>query len=354
MKTHHLPLLLLLSLLPPPPATAAAAPSNITAVFAFGDSTLDPGNNNYLKTIFRADHPPYGRDFPGHSPTGRFTDGKLMTDFLVGAMGLKKDGILKAYLSPSISSDDLATGVSFASAGTGLDVVTSSLSNVASMDAQVGYFKEYLGKVGLTAAQVGEALFVIGAGSNDMMFNYYTLPTRRSMGLDGYHALLLQNLQSFVKQLYNMGARKFSIAGLPPIGCLPVQITAGNILPPRVPPQKGCVAEQNTDSEAYNKKLQTLFGALSASMAGSKVVYVDIYTPLLDMVTNPNKYGFEETGRGCCGTGLIEMGPTCDSIMPTCADASKYLFWDAVHPSQAAYNALATEFAKTVLPHLIN
>ncbi|KAK1322488.1 GDSL esterase/lipase [Acorus calamus] len=61
-------------------------------------------------------------------------------------------------------------------------------------------------------------------------------------------------------------------------------------------------------------------------MAGSKVVYVDIYTPLLDMVTNPNKYGFEETGRGCCGTGLIEMGPTCDSFTPTCADASKYLF----------------------------
>ncbi|KAK1322483.1 GDSL esterase/lipase [Acorus calamus] len=203
MKTHHLPLLLLLlllSLLPQPP-TAAASPSNITAIFAFGDSTLDPGNNNYLNTIFRADHPPYGRDFPDHSATGRFSVHRRQTDDRLSGRrhGLKKDGILKAYLSPSVSSDDLGTGVSFASAGTGLDVVTSSLSNVASMDAQVGYFKEYLGKVGLTAAKVGEALFVIGVGSNDMMFNYYTLPTRRSMGLDGYHALLLQNLQTFVK-----------------------------------------------------------------------------------------------------------------------------------------------------------
>lgn len=53
----------------------------VSAVFAFGDSTMDPGNNNFIPTAFRSDFPPYGQDFMTHEPTGRFSNGKLVTDF---------------------------------------------------------------------------------------------------------------------------------------------------------------------------------------------------------------------------------------------------------------------------------
>lgn len=53
----------------------------ISAAFVFGDSTVDSGNNNYIATAFRSNFPPYGRDFVGHISTGRFTNGKLVTDF---------------------------------------------------------------------------------------------------------------------------------------------------------------------------------------------------------------------------------------------------------------------------------
>lgn len=56
--------------------------SSVSAIFVFGDSTVDPGNNNYLPTVFRSDFPPYGRDFLQHRPTGRFTNGRLVTDFV--------------------------------------------------------------------------------------------------------------------------------------------------------------------------------------------------------------------------------------------------------------------------------
>ncbi|CAI0540060.1 unnamed protein product [Linum tenue] len=46
----------------------------------FGDSAVDVGNNDYLPTIFKANYPPYGRDFVNHQPTGRFCNGKLATD----------------------------------------------------------------------------------------------------------------------------------------------------------------------------------------------------------------------------------------------------------------------------------
>lgn len=53
----------------------------VPALFIFGDSVVDAGNNNYLKTIVKANFPPYGRDFPKQIPTGRFCNGKLASDF---------------------------------------------------------------------------------------------------------------------------------------------------------------------------------------------------------------------------------------------------------------------------------
>lgn len=53
----------------------------VPALFIFGDSVVDAGNNNNLYTIIKSNFPPYGRDFTNHMPTGRFCNGKLATDF---------------------------------------------------------------------------------------------------------------------------------------------------------------------------------------------------------------------------------------------------------------------------------
>lgn len=52
----------------------------VPAIITFGDSAVDVGNNDYLPTIFKANYPPYGRDFVNKKPTGRFCNGKLATD----------------------------------------------------------------------------------------------------------------------------------------------------------------------------------------------------------------------------------------------------------------------------------
>ena len=53
----------------------------VPALFIFGDSVVDVGNNNEIYTIIKSNFPPYGRDFISHMPTGRFCNGKLATDF---------------------------------------------------------------------------------------------------------------------------------------------------------------------------------------------------------------------------------------------------------------------------------
>lgn len=56
--------------------------ASVSAIFVFGDSTSDPGNNNYITTPFKSNFPPYGRDFTNQTATGRFTNGLLANDFI--------------------------------------------------------------------------------------------------------------------------------------------------------------------------------------------------------------------------------------------------------------------------------
>lgn len=54
------------------------------ALFIFGDSLVDAGNNNYLSTLSKANVIPNGIDFKasGGAPTGRFTNGRTIGDII--------------------------------------------------------------------------------------------------------------------------------------------------------------------------------------------------------------------------------------------------------------------------------
>ena len=61
---------------------ASAGQQKISAIFMFGDSIVDPGNNNNRFTEAKANFPPYGQDFPGGVATGRFSNGLVPGDLL--------------------------------------------------------------------------------------------------------------------------------------------------------------------------------------------------------------------------------------------------------------------------------
>lgn len=69
---------------------AIELPSNetIPAVIMFGDSIADTGNNNDLMSLTKCNFPPYGREFKGGIPTGRFSNGKVPSDFLGSTLSL--------------------------------------------------------------------------------------------------------------------------------------------------------------------------------------------------------------------------------------------------------------------------
>lgn len=57
---------------------------------------------------------------------------------------------------------------------------------------------------------------------------------------------------------------------------------------------------------------------------------------------------------GCCGTGTYEMGYTCSAWdARTCRDADRYVFWDAVHPTEQANRIIAEYLFNTTFSHFL-
>ncbi|GLT44538.1 hypothetical protein SLA2020_184260 [Shorea laevis] len=316
-------------------------PKNVTvpAIFVFGDSVVDAGNNNNLiATVAKCNFPPYGRDFPGGKPTGRFSNGKILNDFAAELLGIKE--LLPAYLDPTLQLQDLLTGVSFASGGAGYDPLTSRLASAYSMSDQLDFFKEYKEKIKSVlgeeqvASFLSKSLFWVLCGGNDISTTYRI--RRAEYDIDSYTDLIVSLASKFFQELYEAGARRVAVLGTPPSGCGPAQRTIfGGI-------RRDCVDDLNHWTLLYNSKLSAQIGPLKNNLPNLKIAYVDLYNPLLNMIQNPHKYGFEVANVGCCGTGRIEVTVLCNPATNTlsCPDASKFVFWDSFHPTEKAYKIL--------------
>ncbi|XP_058197486.1 GDSL esterase/lipase At5g45960-like [Rhododendron vialii] len=327
-----------------PVARQKALKNSVNAIFVFGDSTADPGNNNYVTTIFKGNFLPYGRDFPNRVPTGRFTNGRLAYDFVASYAGIKE--YVPPYSDPTLSIEELMTGVSFASAGSGFDPLTPQLSNVISLPKQLEYFKEYQKRVELVIGRkrtknlVKNALYIVSAVTNDFVVNYFTVPIRRKRySLPDYMEVSLQQVQQFMQGLLGQGARRIGVVGLPPMGCLPVVITLNSnnaIL------NRGCVDYFSSVARHHNLMLQSKLNTMQSNLFESavRVIYIDVYGPLFDMIIQSLKFNFDKVSSGCCGTGLLEASYLCNPNSYVCYDPSKYVFWDSIHPSEKAYKLL--------------
>ncbi|GLJ22975.1 hypothetical protein SUGI_0433430 [Cryptomeria japonica] len=320
----------------------------VSALYVFGDSGIDPGNNNPLPTLIRSNFPPYGRDFPNGRPTGRFTNGRLITDQLSQLFGLPD--LLPASLDPEFRGQKLLTGASFGSSASGYADSTSIPLSVLPLEIQVKNFRLY--KIRLarlfgheTANRiVSEALFTISTGTDDFANNYYINPLTRGMyTIEQFQDLLLESLSEFIRNVSREGATKIAIVGLPPFGCLPSQITLHNIT------GNNCFEEFNEVASSFNAKIKALIENIKPDYPGVLIFYEDLYDKLLDIIKSPTKYGFVEARRGCCGTGLLETAILCNPSTISCPDPSTYVFWDSFHPTTECYQIIANDLFQQAL-----
>ncbi|RDX96479.1 GDSL esterase/lipase EXL3, partial [Mucuna pruriens] len=339
--------------------SVVSLPNNETvpAVFVFGDSIVDVGNNNYITTLVKCNFAPYGRDFNGgNHPTGRFSNGLVPSDIIAAKFGVKK--LLPAYLDQNLQLQDLLTGVSFASGGAGYDPLTSELVAVMSLSDQLNMFKEYIEKINeavggnRTAIIVSKSIYIVCVGSDDIANTYAQTPFRRHQyDIDSYTDLMTSEASNFLQELYGLGARRIGVFDLPAIGCVPSQRTIGGGM------HRACFNSSNQAAMLFNSKLFSQMDQLGKKFSDARFVYLDSYNALLNMIQNPAKYGFDVTEKGCCGLGNIEVSILCNPFsINTCSNSSGYIFWDSYHPTEKAYNVLTisqTNYRKLEFPAVI-
>lgn len=86
-----------------------------------------------------------------------------------------------------------------------------------------------------------------------------------------------------IQRLYNLGARKFAIAGLGLMGCIPsilAQSSTGS-----------CSQEVNQLVMPFNANVKTMLNNLNANLPGSKFIFIDIARMFRDILTNSRSYG---------------------------------------------------------------
>jgi len=71
----------------------------------------------------------------------------------------------------------------------------------------------------------------------------------------------------------------------PPLGCLPSQRTLAGGL------ERKIVVNINNAVQIYNSKLSKELDSLNHNLQDSRIVYIDVYNPLFDIIVNYNKYG---------------------------------------------------------------
>ncbi|PSS06127.1 GDSL esterase/lipase [Actinidia chinensis var. chinensis] len=310
----------------------------VPAMYVFGDSLVDVGNNNYLKiSLAKADFPHNGIDFLGKKPTGRFSNGKNSADFLAEKVGLvaSPPPYLSLVSKSNKSNAFPITGVSFASGGAGIFNGTDELFKQAiPLTKQVEHYAtvydNLVQKLGSASAQdhLSKSLFTVVIGSNDM-FGFFQSGSdvAKKTTAQQYVDSMVLTLKVVLQRLHDFGARKYVITGIGAVGCCPSQ---------RNQNKDECNEEANKWSVKYNDALKTMLQGLKLDLKGMDYSYVDVYNVFARFIETPSTFGFTEVKSACCGLGNLKAQVPCVPVSTYCSNRSNHIFWDLYHPTETA------------------
>ncbi|PIA63290.1 hypothetical protein AQUCO_00200959v1 [Aquilegia coerulea] len=308
------------------------------AIYVFGDSLVDCGNNNNIQTFVKVNYPPYGIDFVGGA-TGRFTNGKTIPDITAEILGLPMP---PAYKSLNLSSFKNLTGVNYASGGGGILPETGrNFGKVITFGQQISYFQTTVEQVlqpqfgNLEDLQkyLSKSIFMIAIGSNDYINNYLQpqyYDTSRSYTPLTFAQLLMKRFSRLFERLYKLGARKVVMYELNPLGCIPRY---------RTKPNEKCVEEYNDLARNFNSHLNQTLERLTHFHPGTIFTKAQLYEGTKAMIENPSKFGFNDVKHPCCYTG--DSYQTCIRGLPPCQNSSQHLWWDGFHGTENSYSLIA-------------
>ncbi|KAG6638044.1 hypothetical protein CIPAW_10G007700 [Carya illinoinensis] len=190
-------------------------PSNIRPLklFVFGDSYADTGNTNKSQSAWKY---PYGITFPG-KPAGRFSDGRVLTDYVAKFLGLKSPIPYEGWKSSSRGIPLLKYGMNFAYGGTGVFVTVFPSPK---MTVQIDILEHLLKDNVFTAKDLESSVSLVSLAGKDYLA--YIGTNGSSEGLQSFITTVVNQLAINLKRIHGLGVKKIAVTGIVPFGCLPI------------------------------------------------------------------------------------------------------------------------------------
>ena len=295
---------------------------DFSQMFIFGDSLSDTGNAFSLTA----------GQFPENplSFEGRFSNGSIWIESLGSSLDLNPTAFFTNF---SVSPD----GANYATGGS-LSGDQNLLDNFPlGLQQQLESFISPL--LATDSSANSEALYTIWTGAND-----YLLEPLSMLGLASQSDTPLNpdttvnNITNSIEALYNVGARNFLIPNLPSLGITPLATFTGT----------SEMLNQLTDE--HNQKLELAIAELEQSLSEATITLLDVNSILDEIIDNPSQFGFTNVTDTWSDTVLTFcpdafLGPdglvkSCDVDVPY---PDEYLFWDIIHPTEAAHQLIANQ-----------
>ncbi|KAL2475134.1 GDSL esterase/lipase [Abeliophyllum distichum] len=293
----------------------------VPCLFLMGDSLFDNGNNNLLVTTAKANYPPYGIDYP-YGPTGRFSNGRNIADFLGEFLGFDKP------ISPFVTAKGLKIlkGVNYASGGAGiLDESGRQQGDRFSLNRQLQNHRTTILRLALLLGSMDQA---------KEHLRKCLLYTQQQ-----FADFLIQKYSQQLRTLYNYEARKIAIFGVGLIGCLPRVLAM-------YPPTNGstCVDSINGAVQLFNNMLKSLVDDLNNDLPNAKFIYINTTSISSG---DPSALGIKVANASCCIVSRTITKGLCTPGKVPCSNRREYIFYDDFHPVEIfnqltaarAYNA---------------
>ncbi|KAK4783825.1 hypothetical protein SAY86_018193 [Trapa natans] len=337
-----------------PPPASALAPCDFPAIFNFGDSNSDTGG---LSAVYGQAPPPSGETFFGH-PAGRYSDGRLVIDFIAASFGLP---FLSAYLD-AVGSN-FTHGANFATAGSTIRPQNTTFWQYGyspiSLDVQFNEFYHFRRRSQVARDRGGvyrqllpeeevfsKALYTFDIGQNDLTAGYFL--NMSTSQVRAYIPDLLRQFSDTVKEVYNEGGRYFWIHNTGPVGCLPYVMDRLPVMQSQID-RAGCSSPYNEVARDFNSGVGKVLEQLRKHLPLAAITYVDVYSLKYALISEPKKYGFTQPFRACCGHGgkyNYNKNHGCGSkafkdgkevlIGKSCEDPLAHVNWDGIHFTEAA------------------
>ena len=167
-----------------------------------------------------------------------------------------------------------------------------------------------------------DALYTVWGGANDL----FSISANPSQAQQIIGAAVTAQV-GIVGTLQGAGARYVLVPNIPDLGITPSFLAQG----------AAAAAQGTMISTAYNN---ALYGGLSTN--GLRVIPVDTFAFLREVVANPAQYGFANVTGTACQPQITAQSLTCNPgtyVTPSAPDT--YLFADGVHPGARAHRIIA-------------